>query len=95
MKLTEDEKGTLKLARAFEPLRKSEGWHYLKQILEARRDSHMKAVMSPNLDERTAYAAERDKGAYAALMFVLSLLDITCEEAEKIRKDRGEDPDGD
>ncbi len=95
MKLDEDQKNTLKLARAFEPMLRSEGWHYYSQLVEAHRDSHTKAVMSATSDMAGAFAGERDKGAVVALALALNLPKVITEEAAKLRKSLGEDFDGD
>lgn len=95
MKPDEEQKNTLKLARGFEPMLRSEGWHYYEQLVVAHRESHMKAVMAATKDISGVFGGERDKGAYAALTLALNLPKVIVEEAAKIRKDMGEDPDGD
>lgn len=93
MKLSDEDKNTLKLARAFEATRRTEGWHYLKQILESRKQSHTNSIMSGTTDLAGVLAGERDKGAVVGLTFAIQCMEVTCSEAEAIRKQRGEDPD--
>jgi hypothetical protein len=95
VKLDEDQKNTLKLARAFEPMLRSEGWHYYSQLVLAHKEQHANAVMAATKDISGVLAGERDKGAYVALNFALNLPKVLAEEAAQIRKNMGEDPDGD
>jgi len=93
--LHEDEKNVLKLARALEPLLRSEGWHYYTQVMAARRDAHAQAVMSSTADLSGVLAGERDKGAFVALNLALGWPATVIEQAKQIRKEAGEDADAD
>lgn len=93
--LDEDQKNTLKLARAFEPMLRSEGWHYYSQLVEAHRQSHTNAVMAATKDIAGILAGERDKGAVVALALALNLPKVIASEASEIRKSMGEDPNAD
>jgi len=95
LKLDEDQKNTLKLARAFEPMLRSEGWHYYSELVKAHRDSHTNAVMTATKDIAGVLAGERDKGAVVALALALNLPKVIADEAQKLRKSLGEDFDGD
>ena len=94
-KLDEEQKNTLKLARSFEPMLRSEGWHYYQQLVEAHAKSHTSAVMAATNDIAGVLAGERDKGAVVALALALNLPKVITEEAAKLRKSLGEDFDGD
>ena len=94
-KLDESDKGTLKMARAFEVMMRSEGWHFYSQILEAHKKTHTDGIMSPTIDTASVYKGERDKGALAGINLALNIPKVVCEEAATIRKKLGEDPDGD
>lgn len=95
MKLEEEDKNILKLGRAFEAMKRTEGWHYYRQLLQAHHDTHTKAILTPNNDITSIFAGERSKGAVVGLQLALNLLDTICTQAEEIRKRIGEDPDAD
>jgi hypothetical protein len=95
LRLDDDQKNTLKLARAFEPMLRSEGWHYYSQLVEAHRTAHTKAVMSATVSIEGVLTGERDKGAATALALALNLPKVIAEEAAQIRKNMGEDPNAD
>lgn len=89
-KLTEDEKEDLKLARALEPMRRSEGWSVYKKLLEAHKNTHMQSILGPITSVETALAGEREKGTVVGIALALNLIDTVCGEAEKIRKVAGD-----
>lgn len=95
MKLDDEQKNTLKLARAFEPMLRSEGWHYYSELVKAHQQSHMNSVMSATKNIEGVFGGERDKGAYVALNLALNLPKVITDQAAELRKKMGEDPDGD
>jgi len=94
-KMTEEDKGVLKMARAIEPLLRSEGWHYYMQVVGAHKDQHLRAILSATADISGVLAGERDKGALVALNLALDWPKTLIEQAVQIRKELGEDPDAD
>lgn len=95
VKLDDADRGTLKMADAFETMLRSQGWDYYKQILAAHEKTHIEGIMSPTTDQASMYKGERDKGALAGIRLALNIPTIVCAEAAMIRKNLGADPDGD
>ena len=93
-KLTEEDKGVLKMARAMEPFLRSEGWHYYTQVMEAHKKQHLGAILAATADLKGVLAGERDKGALVALNLASDWPKTLIEQAAQIRKEVGEDPDG-
>lgn len=94
-KLDEDQKNVLKLARAFEPMVRSEGWHFYMQIVEGHLKAHMEGIISPTVDIAGVLQGERDKGAVVGLRLVKNIVSSVIEQAAEIRKDIGDNPDDD
>ena len=89
--LTQDEKEDLKLARALEPMRRTEGWQLYAQILVKHRETHMRSILGPITSIESALAGEREKGTVVGIELALNLVNTICDEAEKIRKAVGDD----
>lgn len=94
-KLDENDKGTLRMADAFETMLRSQGWSYYTQILAAHEKTHVDGIMQPTTDTASVYKGERDKGALAGIRLALNIPKVVCEEAAAIRKNLGVDSDGD
>lgn len=91
--LTDADKEDLKLARALEPMLRSEGWSVYSKLLEKIRDQHMQSILSATTGIESVLAGEREKGTVVGINLALNLGKTILDTAEQIKKNLGEDPD--
>lgn len=89
-KLSDDEKEDLRLARALEPMRRSEGWALYSKLLKTHKETHLRSILGPITSIETVLAGEREKGTVVGIDLALNLIETICSEAEKIRKVAGD-----
>lgn len=94
-KLDEADKGVLKLAAAFEPMIRSEGWHEFMRVLDDHVRSQQVKVNSASLSIEMVLQGEGAKGALAGLQLAKTIVPVIVEQAREIRKLRGDDPERD
>lgn len=91
--LDEDEKSILRFSRAFEPMLRSEGWHFYRELLTKHIEDRQQIVNSASTSIEAVLQSEGAKGALAGLRLALQVVDVIVEQAKAIRIERGEDED--
>jgi hypothetical protein len=91
-RLTPEEIQDIKLARAIEPLRRSEAFRIYCDLLRGHREEHVRGIVAATTDIAGVLQGERGKGAIVFADLALNLVEHICKNADDLTKD-SEDAD--